>query len=123
MKLYASVDQYIADYPEDIRKLLETIRQTIREVVPPETKEVISYGIPTFRLHGNLVHYGVAKSHIGFYPGSAPVAEFAKELEPYETSKGTIRFPFNKPLPLELIRKITLYCIERNLKKRRSSPI
>ena len=84
------------------------MRRTIRKCVP-EAKEAISYGIPTFKLKGNLVHFAAFKNHIGFYPGAAAIVVFAKDLSTYETSKGTIRFPLDQPLPLDLVEKITKY--------------
>lgn len=114
MQDYANTDEYLANFPDDVRQKLETIRSNIKEIAPTAT-EKISYGIPTFTLNGkNLVHFAAYKTHIGFYPGSAPIAEFANELKEYKTSKGTVQLPLNKPLPLDLIRKITEVCIERN---------
>lgn len=114
MKQYRTTDEYIASFPGHIQKLLNQIRQAIKEVVPPETSEKIAYGIPTFTYHGNLVHFAGYKTHIGFYPGSAPIKQFEKELTGFKTSKGTVQFPLDKPLPFELIRKIVLACAERN---------
>jgi uncharacterized protein YdhG (YjbR/CyaY superfamily) len=109
-----SIDEFIARFPPNIQAVLQELRTTIQQAAP-EAKEKISYGIPTFTLGGNLVHFSAYEKHIGFYPGSGPVAEFANELKAYETSKGTVRFPLDKPLPLELIRKMTLFAIQRNL--------
>lgn len=117
MKKYANVDEYLANYSGETRKKLDEIRKTIHEVVP-EATEKISYGIPTFALNGNLVHFAGYENHIGFYPGSAPISEFAKELAGYNTAKGTVQFPLDKPLPLDLIRKITKACVQRNLEKK-----
>jgi len=78
---------------------------------------LISYGIPTFTLHDNLVHFAAYDTHIGFYPGSAPIEEFKEVLKPYDTSKGTVRFPLDKPLPFTLIRKIVQSAVKRNEKK------
>ena len=85
----------------------------------PDAGEKIGYGIPTFTFHGNLVHYAAYDTHIGFYPGAAGIAEFAKELKGYETSKGTVRFPLDKPLPLELVRKITAFRVLQNSAKKK----
>lgn len=119
MKNYSTVDEYIASYPQDLQKLLRTMRQTIQEAAP-KAGEKISYGIPTFTLHGNLVHYGAYDTHIGFYPGAAPIVEFRAELKPYETSKGTVRFPVDKPLPLDLITRLVGSAVKRNLERRRA---
>ncbi len=109
-----TVDEYLANFSGETRDKLDEIRKTIRAIVPPEAKEKISYGIPTFAMNGNLVHFAGYKTHIGFYPGSVPIAEFAKELSGHKTSKGTVQFPLDKPLPLELIIKITEACVARN---------
>lgn len=111
---YTTIDQYIAGFPPETQTILQKVRQTIQQAAP-EATEKISYGIPTFVLHGNLVHFGAYPTHIGFYPGSAPIAAFADQLEPYETAKGTVRFPLNQPIPYELIKQMTTYAVERNL--------
>jgi len=116
MKQYKTVDEYIASFSEPIQAKLREMRKAIAAEAP-KAGEKISYGIPTFTLNGNLVHYGGYDTHIGFYPGAAGVAEFAKELKSYETSKGTVRFPMDKPLPLELVRKITAFRVIQNSSK------
>lgn len=113
----ANIDAYISAFPEEIQTLLESVRQTIREAAP-EAEETISYQIPTFKLHGNLVHFAAFKKHIGFYPTSSGIRIFQDELADYEISKGTIRFPFDKPLPLDLIDKIVRFRIKENLEKK-----
>ncbi len=112
-----NIDEYIAAAPEHARKPLEQIRKLVHELTP-EATEKISYGIPTFYFNGNLVHFAGYEKHIGFYPGSSPISEFKNELAGYKTSKGTIQFPIDKPLPLELIKKITKACIESNRVKK-----
>ena len=116
MQNYKDIDEYLANFSDDIRGKLEEIRKTVKEIVP-EAEEKISYGIPTFTYHGNLLHFAGYETHIGFYPGSAPIKEFAKELAEYKTSKGTVQFPLNKPIPFDLIRKITEFCVAGNSKK------
>lgn len=113
-----TIDDYIKRYPEKVQAILQKIRITISETAPDAT-EKISYGIPTFHLFGNLIHFGAYEKFISLYPGAAPVKQFAKDLETYgyETSKGTIRFPVDKPIPYDLIRKITKVCVERNQAK------
>jgi len=118
MKAYANIDEYIETSPEYLHELLQTMRQTIRETAP-EAKEIISYGIPTFSLNGNLVHFGGFKDHIGFFPGAGAVEAFKEELSQYETSKGTIRLPLDKPLPLPLIRKIVNFRVQQNRDKQK----
>lgn len=115
MKSYKTIDEYIANFPPEVQEKLQQMRQTIAAAAP-EAKEKISYGIPTFTLNGNLVHFGGYPTHIGFYPGPAGVSEFKEKLSAYETSKGTIKFPLDKPLPLDLVREITLVCVVRNTK-------
>lgn len=118
MKKYKDIDEYLTDFSGDTRKRLDDIRKTVKEAVP-KAKEKVAYGIPTFTFHGNLVHFAGYKTHIGFYPGSAPIREFADDLSGYKTSKGTIQFPLDKPLPLDLIREITQSCVECNLQKKK----
>ena len=111
-----SIDEYVAAYPMPIRELLEKLRVTIKKAAPAAV-EAIRYGIPTFILNGNLVHFGGYKNHIGFYPAPSGIEAFKKELSVFEGSKGTIRFPFTKPLPLSLITKIVKYRVQVNLEK------
>ena len=114
---YRTIDEYIAAFPPDIREILETIRQTIHTTVPDAT-EAIAYGIPTFRLNGNLVHFAAFKDHIGFFPTSSGIAAFNDELSAYTTSKGTVQFPLGKPVPYDLVEKITAYRAAENRKKK-----
>ena len=107
---------YYKDYSPEIHLRLEEIRQAIKSVVP-EAKERISYNMPSFWFHGNLVYYGAFKNHIGFYPASRTVFEkFKDELKIYNQSgKGTVQFPHNKPIPLELIKKIAKHRAIENI--------
>lgn len=116
MKKYDTIDDYIAEFPEDVQVLLEKVRATIRKAAP-KAEEAVKYGIPTYVLKGNLIHFGGYKNHIGLYPGSRPIEKFEDELAGYETSKGTVRFPLDKRIPFGLIAKITKFCVERNLAK------
>ncbi len=113
MNSYTTIDEYMSNFPKDAQATLDQLRQVIKEAAP-EAKEKISYGIPTFTFHGNLVHFGAYDTHIGFYPGSGGIEAFKDELAPYETSKGTIRFPLDKPLPLDLIARITKFRVAQN---------
>ncbi len=113
-----TIDAYIADFPKDVQERLEKVRATIRKAAP-DAEEAIKYQIPTFVLNGNLIHFGGYKNHIGLYPGSKPIEEFRDELTRYEVSKGTVKFPLDKPLPIGLISKITKFCVKRNLAKKR----
>lgn len=119
MKNYANIDEYLANFSGSTREKLDIIRKTIQSVMPTEATEKISYGIPTFYLNGNIVHFAGYEHHIGFYPGSVPIKEFEKELSEYKTSKGTVQFPLDKPLPLDLIKNMTAICVERNQSKKK----
>jgi len=113
---FTSIDEYIAAFPEEIRKILQELRATIKAAAP-EAQEKISYQIPTFALKGNLVHFAAFKNHVGFYPTSSGTRAFKKELSIYDGAKGTVRFPLDKPLPLKLISKIVKFRVAENLKK------
>lgn len=116
MNTYKNVDEYIASFPEQTQVVLEKVRSTIIKVLP-NAEERISYGIPTYTLPaGNIVHFGGYPKHIGFYPGASAIVEFADDLSDFETSKGTIRFPLEKPIPYDLIEKITKACKEARQK-------
>jgi uncharacterized protein YdhG (YjbR/CyaY superfamily) len=113
---FKTIDEYIAAFPGDIQKKLEGLRATIKAAAP-DAEERISYQIPTFFSNGNLVHFAAYKKHIGFYPTSSGIRAFKHELAAYELSKGTVRFPIGKPLPLKLISKIVKFRVSENLKK------
>jgi uncharacterized protein YdhG (YjbR/CyaY superfamily) len=102
------IDEYHLSFSAEIQKILEQLRHTIRQAAPKAT-ETISYGIPGFRQNKVLVNYAVYKEHIGFYPTPNPIVHFKQELEKYNTSKGAIQFPIDKPLPLTLIKKIVKF--------------
>lgn len=108
-----TIDEYIAGYPPDVRAILQQIRQTIREAAP-DAEEAISYQLPTFRLHGNLVHFGAFKSHIGFYPTPTGIEKFQKELSVYQGAKGSVRFPLDQPIPYALIKRIVKFRVKEN---------
>lgn len=114
-----NVDEYIATFPTDVQKLLQEIRTFIQGLLPAETIQVISYGIPTFKLNGNLIHFAGYVNHIGLYPGAAAIVHFANELKNYKTSKGTIQFPITEPFPKSLVKKIVLFCLQQNLNKKK----
>jgi len=110
-----SIDEYIKTFPKEVRKILQELRTRIRTVAP-DAGEKISYGIPTFVLNGNLVHFAAYDKHIGFYPTSSSIRAFKKELSGYKTAKGTVQFPIDKPLPLVLIKKIVKFRVAENTK-------
>jgi len=111
-----SIDEYIAGFPPDVQETLEKIRMTVRRAAP-DAEEAVKYGIPTFTLKGNLVHFGAYEKHIGFYPTPSGLEEFKEELSAYEGSKGTVRFPLDKPIPFDLISRIVKFRVKENLEK------
>jgi uncharacterized protein YdhG (YjbR/CyaY superfamily) len=110
---YETIDEYIALFPKSVQEKLIQIRTTIQKAAPKAT-EAIKYGIPTFVQNGNLVHFAAYQGHVGFYPGADGIAEFAKELWPYNTSKGTVQFLIDDPVPLKLITQIVKFRIRVN---------
>ncbi|MBX3172299.1 MAG: DUF1801 domain-containing protein [Candidatus Eremiobacteraeota bacterium] len=106
-------DDYFQDFPPEVQARLESMRTTI-QAAAPEASEAISYAIPTYKLRGkNLVHFAGYAKHIGFYPGSKALELFAAELGDYKTSKGTVQFPHDRPLPLELVTRMVEWCKRR----------
>jgi uncharacterized protein YdhG (YjbR/CyaY superfamily) len=118
-KAFTNIDEYIAGFPKDVRKILESIRRTIRKAAPA-SEETISYQMPAFKLKGALVYFAAYKNHIGLYPTASAVAKFKRELSGYEGSRGTVRFPLDKPIPLGLITKIAKFKAKENLAKAKS---
>ncbi len=115
MATYTTIDEYIALCPEAHQPLLQAVRETIRDAAPDAT-EKISWQMPTFHQNGNLVHFALQSKHLGFYPGSSGVENFAEKLAEYKTSKGSIQFPLNKEIPFALIAEITRFRVEENTK-------
>jgi uncharacterized protein YdhG (YjbR/CyaY superfamily) len=101
-----TVDEYLARVPEPARKTLNKIRATIRTVVPPETTEAISYGVPTFKYKVPVIWFAAFSKHCSLFPTAAVIEKFKDELKGYRTSKGTIQFPVDKPLPASLVKKM-----------------
>lgn len=110
------VDTYISSFPEKTQKKLHEIRDLIKAEVP-EAIEKISYGIPTFFLNGNLVHFAGYENHIGFYPAPSGISAFEKELSKYKHAKGSVQFPLEEALPVALIRKIVNFRVQENKNK------
>lgn len=111
------IESYIAGFPATTQVLLQQIRNAIKEAAPDAT-ETINYQMPTFQLHGNLVHFAGYKKHIGFYPAPSGIAAFESEIAQWSYAKGSVQFPLNEPLPLELIQRIVAFrVIENNEKK------
>ena len=100
-----TVDAYISNFPANVQERLEKIRKIIKETAP-DAVETISYGIPTYKKGNNLVHFAGYKKHIGFYPTPSGIEAFRRELSMYELSKGTVKFPLDKPVPYDLIKRI-----------------
>ncbi|GAB1464502.1 iron chaperone [Pedobacter sp.] len=117
MKKHNNIDEYIADFPVETQQILNRLRDDLQQMVP-NAKQKISYAIPTFTLNGNLIHFAGYKNHIGLYPGSKAIEVFADDLKGYQTSKGTIQFPIEKPLPMVLIKKIVDFCVVQKLAKK-----
>ena len=111
-----TIDEYIAGFPPDVQEILESIRMTIREAAP-DADETISYQMPTFTLKGNLVHFAAFKKHIGFYPIPTGIEAFKDELSAYVCGKGSVQFPLDNPMPLDLIRRIVEFRVRENLEK------
>jgi len=114
-----TIDEYMALFPKDVNDRLVLMRQTIKKAAP-KASETISYQIPTFTLNGNLVHFATFKNHIGFYPTSSPILVFKKELSSYKTSRGSIQFPYDKPLPLALITRIVKYRVKESASREKN---
>ena len=111
-----TIDAYIAEFPHDIQAILQNLRRTIREVAP-DAQEAIKYHMPTFILHGNLVHFAAFKQHIGLYPTPSGITQFKEELAPYAGAKGSVRFPLDRPIPFDLIRKIVQFRVQENMER------
>ena len=116
---FQTVEEYIATFPPKTKKFLKDIRSTIK-LAAPQAEETISYNMPAFKLHGMLVWYAGYKEHIGLYPRTTVIQAFKKDLAEYKQSKGTIQFPLDQPLPLDLITRIVKYRIKENLEAEKS---
>lgn len=114
-----TIDEYIAMFPEDIQAVLEKIRATIKAAAP-DAVEKISYQMPTFAQNGNLVHFGAFKEHIGFYPVPTGIEAFKAELAVFKQGKGSVQFPLDQPMPLDLISRIVQFRVQENLAKAQS---
>lgn len=113
---FKSIDEYILQFPLEVQEILKTLRNVIRESAP-DAEEKISYQMPTFALHGNLVHFAAHKNHIGFYPTPSAIEAFKNELSEYKGAKGSVQFPYSKPIPYELIKKIVEFRVDENIKQ------
>ena len=122
MEKVNNIDEYIKGFPAPIQKLLQQVRETIKKAAP-DAEETIKYSMPTFTLNGNLVHFAAFKNHIGLYPTPNGIDAFKKELSVYKGAKGSVQFPLDQPMPLELIAKIVKYRVEYNTSKVRKKKV
>jgi len=114
---FKNIDEYIKAFPKETQVLLEQIRTTINQAAP-EAVAGISYGMPAFKTHGKpLVYFAAFKKHIGFYATPTGHSQFAAELSKYKQGKGSVQFPLDKPIPLDLIARITKFRVKENLAK------
>jgi len=115
--VFTSIDQYIASFPDDVQKILEDIRATVKAVAP-DAKEKISYQIPTFELNGrNFISFAGWKKHVSLYPIPTGDEAFEKKIAKYVAGKGTLKFPLDEPLPLKLISEVVKFSVAGNLEK------
>lgn len=119
--VYRSIDEYIMQFSPEVQEILRKLRNVIKESAP-DAEEKMSWQMPTFALHGNLVHFAAHKKHIGFYPGASGIAAFKQELSDYKGSKGAVQFPIEKPVPYELISEIVKFRVAENIKAIESNP-
>jgi uncharacterized protein YdhG (YjbR/CyaY superfamily) len=112
---FNTIDEYISNFPAGVQKILQELRATIKAAAPG-AQEKISYQMPTFFLKGNLVHFAAYTKHIGFYPAPRGIEVFKAELSAYKGAKGSVQFPIDQPLPLDLIRRIVEFRVAENLK-------
>jgi uncharacterized protein YdhG (YjbR/CyaY superfamily) len=122
-KAPTTIDEYIAAYPEAMQQRLQTVRQTIRAAAPADVEEGISYGVPVFKLKGKtLVNFGAAKHHIGFYPTPGAIEAFQQQIEQQQVplgGKGSMQFPNDQPLPLDLVTEIVKFRVEQMAQKKK----
>jgi uncharacterized protein YdhG (YjbR/CyaY superfamily) len=113
---YSTTDQYISTFPPEVQAMLNQLRTTIQQAAP-DALEKISYQMPTFWQGRNLVHFAAFKNHIGFYPGAAGIEAFKPEIATYKNAKGSVQFPLDKPLPLELIARIVQFRVQQEINR------
>jgi uncharacterized protein YdhG (YjbR/CyaY superfamily) len=112
-KQFKTIDEYIATFPKNVQTVLEEMRHAIQEAAP-QAEEAISYQMPAFKQNGVLVWFAAFKNHIGFFPKMTVIEAFKQELADYKVSKGTIRFPLDKPIPIDLVKKIVKFRLKEN---------
>jgi uncharacterized protein YdhG (YjbR/CyaY superfamily) len=116
MTKFKNVDEYIIVFPKETQKILEQIRETVKKAAP-DAEEIISYGMPSYKQKGRLLYFAAFKNHIGFYPMTTGIEAYKDRLFDYKWAKGSIQFPIDKPMPLELIAKIVKFRVNENLEK------
>jgi uncharacterized protein YdhG (YjbR/CyaY superfamily) len=114
---FKDIEEYISIQTPEVQIVLEQMRQTIKKAAP-RAEEVISYNMPAFKYHGMLVYFAAYKNHIGFYATPTGHFEFKEELSVYKQGKGSVQFPLNNPLPLDLISRIVTFRVKENFKKK-----
>jgi uncharacterized protein YdhG (YjbR/CyaY superfamily) len=114
--IFNSIDDYIRQFPKEVQDILQNLRKVIKESAP-DAVEKISYQMPAFSMHGNLVYFAANKNHIGFYPTSSGITAFKHKLTDYKSSKGAVQFPKDQPLPYDLISEIVKFRVAENRKK------
>jgi uncharacterized protein YdhG (YjbR/CyaY superfamily) len=116
MEKLKSVDEYITSFPKNVQEILEELRKAIKESAP-EAEEVISYGMPAFKLNGVLVYFAAHKNHIGFYPTASGITAFNEELSSFKHTKGTIQFPIDGSIPFDIVKRIVKFKVKENQAK------
>lgn len=117
--VFKTINEYTASFPNDVRKRLKEIKSIVKAAAP-DAKEVISYNMPAYKLNGMLLYFAAHKEHIGFYPMRSGINEFKEEIAGYKYAAGSVQFPFNKPLPVRLIKRMVKFRAEENRKKMKS---
>jgi uncharacterized protein YdhG (YjbR/CyaY superfamily) len=120
--VFKTMDEYIVQFSPEVQEKLQTLRTVIKESAP-DAEEKMSWQMPTFALHGNLVHFAAHKKHIGFYPGASGIEVFKHKLSDYKSSKGAVQFPIEKDIPYELISEIVRFRVAENIKVAENKPL
>lgn len=116
---FKTVDEYINTFPEDVQNILNQVRISIKAAAP-DAEETIGYNMPAYKYNGPLVYFAAYKNHIGFYAAPTGHSKFKKELSVYKSGKGSVQFPIDKPMPLNLIKKIVKFRVNENSMKKKN---
>ena len=116
-RVFKTVDEYIGAFPKNVQVILQEVRQAVKEAAP-EAEEGISYQMPAFKQNGVIVYFAAFKNHIGFFPTAFGIEAFKEKLTDFKTSKGTVQFPLNKPIPTDLVKEIVKFRVKENLAKK-----